>query len=452
MIKENKNIVISGLRRSGSTWVYNIVRIAISLKYNEITAGYGKKFCQGNKKSVIKLHEFCAECLENKPIVISSIRDPRDMAASAIRRGICTDPVTFLSQEKINYEKWKKYINLQIRYEDIVKDKIKEANKILKKIKINVNAQTVVEVVDRIKPEDRHNKVTQLWPNHITNGDIYTYFDDLNKNQIENIQILFGEWIEKCGYSNHEHIFIAAPNSSGSSLLYSVLSTSPNVSTITQSKINRIAEGFSQGIVDGSIAPIPTKKEKGIFSKGCEKYQDKKNYNWKKIKKLWYNNWNLEKHILLEKTPTNIYRLDILKEQFPFTKFILMIRNPYCACESIRRRNNVTLKCAAEHWANTAKQQLINKKQKKSFFLKYEDLCDNFEEIEKQLLNFANFQLFDISKVETNIGKKRENINNCNYESFKKLSQLDINEINSVLKKEMFILNELNYNYIEYLK
>lgn len=109
MIKITKKpiVVICGLQRSGSTWAYNVARIALQKTYKEISAGFGIKNYKKDCASIIKLHNFVPDVLNYKPIIISTIRDPRDMLASAIRRQMIKYNKEFLNSQKINYFNWK---------------------------------------------------------------------------------------------------------------------------------------------------------------------------------------------------------------------------------------------------------------------------------------------------------------------------------------------------------
>ena len=88
-----KYYVCAGIRRSGSTVLFNMVRLAIEYVYGsgKVYSGFYNGECLScdtyKAHNVIKVHEFY-ESLCSPGVVLTTIRDFRDIASSLIIRGL----------------------------------------------------------------------------------------------------------------------------------------------------------------------------------------------------------------------------------------------------------------------------------------------------------------------------------------------------------------------------
>jgi hypothetical protein len=256
---------------------------------------------------------------------------------------------------------------------------------------------------------------------------------------------------------NTTNLFVLCMNNSGSTLLEKYLSTSPNVVDLpetngvaTSSEGHNIAKGFMPHPRDHGVLGIWTEK-KDVF-------RDKKLYNWQKIKEAWAAGWKscapLDGKILLEKSPPNPIRADLLDEEFSNPYFIAMMRNPYAVCEGIRRRLGYSVERSAEHWGKVGEVQIDNIKSIKNIiYLSYEDLCENQEESCRKINNFIpniNIQEFTgtFSGHHSILGKKEMEIVNLNNLQIKNLSKSDIKSINNILARYSKEMQFFNYKFM----
>jgi len=240
------------------------------------------------------------------------------------------------------------------------------------------------------------------------------------------------------------HLFLLVPNNSGSSILHDLIATSPDVATLP-------AEGQ---FCDNFVGPLAYKY--GIahfFTKKEEIFRNKKNYEWGVIKRQWNFHWNYSNPnatIFLQKSPPDILRANMLKEEFEDTKFIIMIRNPYAMVESILRANPAaSLVDAATHAIRCLEIQLENsEKYLNDLVFKYEDLTDNTIDVVKKIEEFLNISRIDNNRIFNTKGYSSK-ILNMNEFQIKKLSDKQLKVINSVFSKKMEVLSECGYELID---
>lgn len=236
--------------------------------------------------------------------------------------------------------------------------------------------------------------------------------------------------------NNHKYLFILSPPYSGSTLLTQVLSTSKNVSCN-----NHIAT------MEGQLLP-------GVrdFMYKKNRWNKNINYDWKKIKSIWMKYWDLSKPILMDKTTTNIMRVDEIKKSFKDIYLVLLVRNPYAVVEGIIRRNNKSVEFAANFVLKTLKYQKENfEKNKNCILITYSEVCDKQSMVKKKiksLLPEIGELNFNKHFKAHNFKKKSLRITNLNDEKIKKIKASDLILINSFFIKEKELLDFFNFKII----
>ena len=231
---------------------------------------------------------------------------------------------------------------------------------------------------------------------------------------------------------NNKYLFILCPPASGSTILWNLIKTSPNVSYFK-------TEGKS---VLGVKDILGTK----------ERWNPELFINWNIVKNEWHKEWNLSKKILLEKSPPNLIRAFDVQSNFDKSYFIVMIRNPYAYCEGAKRRRNrsVPFQVIVRRWVYFAKFQIKNIEYLNSnkIFFKYEDLTGNIDAIKEKILHF----LPDLKTLNFNnefrVFDRKLRITNLNERQISRLSKMDIAEINGVLRKYPDVMEYFGYTYI----
>jgi hypothetical protein len=241
----------------------------------------------------------------------------------------------------------------------------------------------------------------------------------------------------------HLYFFILCPNNSGSTLLVQLLGTSRNVSILP-------SEG--QWVVwreDPRAMPFPQGNERRNWTVNEEKFADPSRYDWLRIKNIWRRWWDLEKPILVEKSPPMVVTAPLLQAEFVPSRFLISVRNPYAVCEGIRRKGGYSLTAAASHWARASQLQQRNRDHlPASLFLRYEDVCDHPEKAIRLLNEFlpelGGLDSQRVFRVMDQTGR----IHNLNAQQITSLSERDIEEINTVLSPHHELLESLGYNLL----
>ena len=240
------------------------------------------------------------------------------------------------------------------------------------------------------------------------------------------------------GRKDHKFLFILTPPFCGSTLLNQILSTSSNLSC-----------NNTLGVREGQL--LPEVKDIMFYNKG---WHDKVDYPWEMIKKVWMKYWDQSKKILMDKSTTNIMRVEEINKVFQNSIFLGMVRNPYAHAEGIIRRNNTSAEYAAKFVLKCLRLQKRNKLEvENSLFISYEDLCDKKDEVMKKIQNFIP-ELKDInSDLEFSAHnfktKGKMKVRNLNAEKIEKLTKDHIREINSHFIKERELLAFFGYTIIK---
>ena len=237
-------------------------------------------------------------------------------------------------------------------------------------------------------------------------------------------------------YKDNSHIFlfILSPPYCGSTLLNQILSTSKNVSCNNY-----------LGVREGQLLP---RVKKIMFKK--DRWENKEEYPWAFIKKEWLKYWDFRKKILLDKSCTNIMRLEAINKFFENSFYIALVRNPYAQAEGIIRRNNASAEYAANFAIKCLQYQKENYllKKRNVLFISYEDLCDKQEDIVEKIYRF----LPDLEDIKIDLKFSAHNFNskvqNLNQKKIKKLTDNQLLIINNIFKKESELLNFFNYKLI----
>lgn len=181
-------------------------------------------------------------------------------------------------------------------------------------------------------------------------------------------------------------------------------------------------------------------------------WDEKKRLPWTHIKKVFEKNWDMQKSVLLEKSPPNMLHALEIEKEFENSHFLILIRNPYAWCYSVKRRHpNPILSVIVTKWVNRARYQMRNiKNLERVLLLTYEQLCDFPKETVEKIGNFLP-ELNDINihqefQIHSLIGKDKKPISNLNDIAISNLTPKDVNEISTILKKNEDVMKFFSYD------
>jgi hypothetical protein len=210
--------------------------------------------------------------------------------------------------------------------------------------------------------------------------------------------------------SRKKYIFVLCPPYQGSTVIYRLLGTSPNVSTFL-GKAPWMGEGFGWiNHADNRFAP--------------NRWDPNYPLDMKLVHDIYHNNWDTNKPVLCEKSPAMICRASLFYDwfkQYGDVYFIIQMRDPYTtnygkihkSMHPPSSSENSSLSVdeySYKLWDEFALYQKDNLEKFRdiSVFVSYEELCDNTDGAISKILEKMPFlgslnpkdKLFDQSNTE----------------------------------------------------
>ncbi|MNM35183.1 hypothetical protein D3C81_458700 [compost metagenome] len=205
------SVVVAGMRHSGSTALFNIVREAMELAELRFESFYsegagGELFDDPEQGLLlIKTHEFRDDVASRATVVLNTRRDLRDTVASAKRRGFplmqrVGGVTEYAKYNRTLHEMWFPRGDYEFVYEDYISHPEREIRRVLEFLGLDViNAGRISKDVQNL-PTDQYSKLL-LSPLHITDPErILSYRDSLTAEEIKTIQMNHGGWLRRHGY------------------------------------------------------------------------------------------------------------------------------------------------------------------------------------------------------------------------------------------------------------
>ncbi len=159
-----RSVIIAGMPRSGTTWAFNVVRLAMRARTGDklrVAFGRSKIDCD---HELVKVHGWGKG---PKGQIVLSYRNPVDIAASRARMGWPHDLET-IRRDVCNFRKWQDDNPCFVfAYEAMVLDKPQMAHAMLLAIGIDVEkteAVTICAEVDAIPDWDGTNPANKTMP------------------------------------------------------------------------------------------------------------------------------------------------------------------------------------------------------------------------------------------------------------------------------------------------
>lgn len=235
-------------------------------------------------------------------------------------------------------------------------------------------------------------------------------------------------------------IFICGCYNSGTTLLDQILASHPQISGLPD-------EGVM--LTDQLVRP----EDFGWRRMWSECEDDMKNstrslkMNSNRIKKHWSHFFELKREYLLEKSISNMTRLEFFENSFTPAYFIHIVRNGYAVAEGIHRKAEVMpensnyesrkypLSLCAKQWVRSLE---VFEKQKNSLKnvieITYEDLAENPADTVNEILAKIGLERFKDGQFNKSfeVHEKKSTIRNMNDSSFNRLNRIEIEEINKV--------------------
>ena len=200
-------VIAAGMPRSGSTWLYNVVRILLQ-RYKtsnvKFTTGWVDDipWKDSSANFLVKVHVPIDELYKKADLVFYSYRDLRDVLASHERK-FATYPTvelanTFLKSDKSNYS---------MKYESMMAFPEKVIEAVCDVLQLqDIDFTEVLNQVNQLNYQadgdknDRYHKANLYHSGHITNGHEGSWKGQLSDSLIRELESLYGDWFIKHQY------------------------------------------------------------------------------------------------------------------------------------------------------------------------------------------------------------------------------------------------------------
>ena len=206
------DLVVAGMRHSGSTAVFNLLRLSLKSLGIEFESGYSDsehEWLNENKRNrqlrLIKTHEVRDDLFRSDAIVVTTNRDLRDTVASASRRGFGRlkqlGAIEYAKYNRSLHHYWDQRSHYEFMYEDLMMDATKAASALFNFLGMQaVDVSSVVAGVNGLATDEYEE--TLLSPSHITDPDrILSYVDTLEAKDVKTITRQNYKWLLRNGYA-----------------------------------------------------------------------------------------------------------------------------------------------------------------------------------------------------------------------------------------------------------
>ncbi len=251
------------------------------------------------------------------------------------------------------------------------------------------------------------------------------------------------------------HVFVIAPNNSGSTFLMQALVT-------CRQTWNLLLEGqFAFGFTG------PNTRDHGRLLWSLRPWRDRfanpAAYDWPTNRRAWYFQAfasDPQASVFVTKAPPFLLQVGALRRHFRNAKFLFMVRNPYAVCEGIHRyRTGQPLppdmgyfEAAAEHVVNCLALQRDNLEThgSRGVLFTYEAMCDEPERVERAIRSLVP-ALDDLNLRQKLAVKGRydEMLSNMNARQIARLTSKQIAIINQVFRRRGDVLDYFGYEIME---
>lgn len=203
-IGTSRLIMSAGMPRSGSTFLFNMLRVALEHEYGDnISSGWyadAPELAKG-KVYIIKAHRLDAVLHARASQCFYTYRDARDAAVSYQRKFGREPSIEAFRHAMVQFQRARKYADLMLKYEQFTHAPEQTMADILRVLKIDADpAELTAKVPQASASGGKCDKSTLLHGGHATGTGQGEWRQVLKPELIEQIHSEFGWWFEENGY------------------------------------------------------------------------------------------------------------------------------------------------------------------------------------------------------------------------------------------------------------
>ena len=203
-------LLCAGFPRSGSTWLFNVMRVALQQAGMPTYAAWIDDYDEQNPAPVhlVKVHDR-SPLIEEAAAIFVSTRDLRDVAASqALHDPSSDDPdevVDHMHERLFHHGPYERRAHYHLVYEAMMRDKPGHIDEVLAKLGIDGNAQAIDDAVESLQVREpsadgRYDTTNLLLVGHVRHGGSGYYKQHLSQASTTAIERHFGAWLADHGY------------------------------------------------------------------------------------------------------------------------------------------------------------------------------------------------------------------------------------------------------------
>jgi hypothetical protein len=214
--KQKISILVAGMRHSGSTALFNIIRLALEQNLTDYISGYSEQIkvdeldFNQTQVELLKTHELRDDVLRRATFIFTTKRDLRDTVASAVRRKFPTlervgGATEYAKYNRSIYEQWSNKSDFEFCYEEFIKQPLSVIQKVLSVI--GLIKLDHVDIYNQLMnlPTDQYSK-TLLSATHITDPTRErNYLNTLSDKDIQMIDSQHSGWLQQNGYQQQSN-------------------------------------------------------------------------------------------------------------------------------------------------------------------------------------------------------------------------------------------------------
>lgn len=164
-------IVNAGMKRSGTTWMFNVARVALDQAGTEFTSGHDVLYhdWKPGQTLLIKTHWWHEGLARAADVVLSSERDVEHMCASLGRLHGRQPSGPEIAKVVEHYRRWDAVATFRMTYRDMTDRPASTAAGIVEALSLTdqVDPRAVLTEVETLRPpDDGQDPVTMLLANH----------------------------------------------------------------------------------------------------------------------------------------------------------------------------------------------------------------------------------------------------------------------------------------------
>lgn len=213
------NLVIAGIPRSGSTRLFNIVRLGMLQNFNkdQINSGWVRAFTHKDGcHNIVKVHDYDPLWVDYGKHIFTTKRDVRYIASSAYEHkpyDVFKRPDQLINSMRNVLEKyrtWNEVSDYELVYEDFREQKERIVNEIFNVIGLSVDVKKLLDDLSKIGNSKSHfneDGESLMHIQHFSPNTQLHYTDRLPPDFVQAIDEAFRPWLIQHGYEKDSNKF-----------------------------------------------------------------------------------------------------------------------------------------------------------------------------------------------------------------------------------------------------